>query len=78
MAPPAPLAAPQQQGPGEFTRMFATPAQQPMAAPKPAASQAPAAARPAKKKTSYVPLFIALGVLLFIAIVVILVFALKK
>jgi hypothetical protein len=59
--------------------MFATPAQQPMTAPKAAASQpAPAAARPAKKKTSYIPLFIALGVLLLIAIVVILVFALKK
>ena len=71
-----------QQGPGEFTRMFAAPSQ-PMQTPKPAGAQpAPASApsanaRPAKKQ-SYLPLFIALGVLLLIAIAVIVIFALRK
>jgi disulfide bond formation protein DsbB len=58
--------------------MFATPAaQQPMAAPKPAAAQPPAPTRTVKNKTNYLPLIV-LGALLFIAIVVILILALKK
>jgi hypothetical protein len=79
--PPPQQAPPPQQsaGPGEFTRMFAAPSQ-PMQTPKPAAAQpaaTPTASRPLKKQ-SYVPLFIALGVLLIIAIAVIVIFALRK
>jgi hypothetical protein len=60
--------------------MFSAPAQ-PMQATQPTAAQpvsAPAAPRSAKKKTSYLPLFIALGVLLLIAVAIILFFALRK
>jgi hypothetical protein len=64
--------------------MFATPAQPKQAAQptglQPTVAQpgpAPTAARPVKKQ-SYLPLFIALGVLLLIAIAVILIFALRK
>ena len=61
--------------------MFAAPSQ-PMQTPKPAAPASPAAAPLRKctagKKPSYLPLFIALGVLLLIAIAVIVIFALRK
>jgi disulfide bond formation protein DsbB len=77
MAAP-PQALPQQQGPGEFTRMFATPAApQPMNTAKPAAAHQAAPTRTVKKKTNYLPLII-LGALLFIAILVILILALNK
>jgi hypothetical protein len=62
--------------------MFAAPSQ-PTQPPKPAGAQpspvaAPSATTRPVKKQSYLPLFIALGVLLLIAIAVIVIFALRK
>jgi hypothetical protein len=81
---PPPTAA---QGPGEYTRMFMAPTVQqapprPVAAP-PAAQSAPArnaqaVRRPAKKKPSYVPLLIVLGLVFLMALTLVLFFALRK
>ena len=64
-------------GPGEYTRMFATPAAPPPA-PAAAAKKPPAAPEPANKaKNSYLMLFIILGGLLVLAIIVVLIFVLR-
>jgi hypothetical protein len=87
--PPAPPAAPSAPSPGEYTRMF-MPGQVPAAPPAqqqsmsaPPAAVAPAApqvrtTRPQKKKPSYIPLLIILGIVFLLAITLVLFFALRK
>ena len=78
-----PAQAPARQGPGEFTRVFQAPVPPSAFAPPAPAPIVPAAQAPQErakvvKKPSYMPLFVGLGVLLLIAVVLILVFALRK
>jgi hypothetical protein len=77
-----PAQAPARQGPGEFTRVFQAPVPPSALTPPAPAPVAPAPPSQERarvvKKPSYVPLFVGLGILLLIAVVLILVFALRK
>jgi hypothetical protein len=77
---PPPPAAITEQGPSEFTRMMSVPA----ALPKEESSNAssppapPAPAEPASQKKSYLPMIIILNVLFVAAVILVLVFLLKR
>jgi len=78
---PAPAASMPEQGPSDFTRMISVPASLPKEESSNAPSSPPpqpAPAEPASQKKSYLPLIIILNVLFVGAVILVLVFLLKR
>jgi hypothetical protein len=67
-----------QQGPGDYTRIFAAPSSPSPAPRAPAATAAPKPAAAGKKKTSYLPLILILVALFVLAAALVAIFTFKS